>query len=195
MPRIAKHFRERAVGMLEAGASMEDVAAQVGSSVQAVRSLRRRFLQTRSMEDLPRSSRPRVTMPAQDRCILNQYLWNCFLTATAAVSVTPGTHNPRISAQTVRNRLAENNLRARCPYVRTVLTDHHQTDFNGLIDTSTGQGKTGGRFFFQMNPGLHCPIVMVGSGSTDVGMNVTLTVAFFRGIVLAVGVPWWSGPE
>ena len=48
------------------------------------------------------------------------------------------------------------------------------TGFNGLIDTSTGQGKTGGRFFFQMNPGLHCPVVMVGSGSMDVGMKVTL---------------------
>ena len=61
------------------------------------------------------------------------------------------------------------------------------TGFGGLTDTPTGQGKTGGRFFFQMNPGLHCPIVMVGSGFTDVGMNVTLTVAFFSGIGLAVG--------
>ena len=69
------------------------------------------------------------------------------------------------------------------------------TGFNGLIDTSTGQGKTCERFFFQMNPGLHCPIVMVGSGSTDVGMNVTLTVAFFSGIFLAVGgsVMVWVG--
>ena len=48
-----------------------------------------------------------------------------FLTATATASVTPGNHNHRISAQTVRNRLAENNLRARCPYVGTVLTDLH----------------------------------------------------------------------
>ena len=63
------------------------------------------------------------------------------------------------------------------------------TGFNGLIDTSTGQSKTGGRFFFQMNLGLHCAVVMVRSGSTDVGMNVTLTVAFFSGIVLVVGVP------
>ena len=39
MPLIAKHLRKRAVGMLEAGASRKDVAAQVGSSVQAVRSL------------------------------------------------------------------------------------------------------------------------------------------------------------
>ena len=54
------------------------------------------------------------------------------------------------------------------------------TGFNGLIDTSTGQGRTGGRFFFQMNPGLHCSIVMVGSGSTDVGMNVTLTCVLQR---------------
>ena len=44
------------------------------------------------------------------------------------MSVTPGIHNPRISAQTVRNRLAENNLRARRPYVGTVLTDRHRRD-------------------------------------------------------------------
>ena len=87
--------------MLEAGASTEDVAVQVGSSVQAVRSLRRQFVQTGSTGDLPRSGRPRVTTPAQDRYILNQHLRNRFLTATATASVTPGTHNPRISAQTV----------------------------------------------------------------------------------------------
>ena len=46
--------------MLEAGASTEDVAAQVASSVQAVRSLRWRFVQTGSTEDLPRIGRPRV---------------------------------------------------------------------------------------------------------------------------------------
>ena len=101
---------------------------RVGSSVQAVRSLRRRFVQTRSTEDFPRSGRPRVTMPEQDRYILNQHLRNRFLTATAAASVTPGTHNPRISAQTVRNRLAENNLCARRPYVGTVLMDRHRHD-------------------------------------------------------------------
>ena len=114
--------------MLEARASTEDVAAQVGSSVQAVRSLRRRFVQTGSTEDLPRSGRPLVTTPAQDRYILNQHLRNRFLIATATASVTPGTHNPRISAQTVRNRLAENNLCARRPYVGTVLTDRHRRD-------------------------------------------------------------------
>ena len=74
MPRIPRHLRERAIGMLEAGASTEEVSVQVGSSVQAVRSLRRQFVQTGSMQDLPRSGRPGVTTPAQDRFILNQHL-------------------------------------------------------------------------------------------------------------------------
>ena len=52
------------------------------------------------------------------------------LTATATASVTSGTHSHRISAQTVRNRLAEDNLhvRARRPYVEAVLTDRHRRD-------------------------------------------------------------------
>uniref|UniRef100_A0AAZ3Q7W6 Transposase Tc1-like domain-containing protein n=1 Tax=Oncorhynchus tshawytscha TaxID=74940 RepID=A0AAZ3Q7W6_ONCTS len=40
--------------------------------------------------------------------------------------VTPGTHNPSISAQTVRNRLREAGLRACRPVVRQVLTRHHR---------------------------------------------------------------------
>ena len=170
-------------------ASTEAVAAQVGSSLQAVRSLRRRFVQTGSTEALPR--RPRVTTPAQDRYILSQHLRNHFLTATATVSITPGTHNLRISAQTVRNSLAENNLRARRPYVGTVLTARHRRDRLQWADRHINWTRQDWRtvLFFQMNPGLHCPKVMVGPGSTDVGMNVTLTVAFFSGVVLVVGVP------
>ena len=113
--------------MLEAGASTEEVSVQVGLSVQAVRSLRRRFVQT-STEDLQCSGKPCVTKLVQDRYILNKHLRNHFLTGTATVSVTPDAHNPRISAQMVGNRLAENNLRAHCPYVGTVLTDLHRRD-------------------------------------------------------------------
>ena len=50
------------------------------------------------------------------------------LTATATASVTQGVHNPRISAQTVRNRFAMNSLRARRPYLGTVLTDRFPRD-------------------------------------------------------------------
>lgn len=126
MPRIPKPLRERALGMLDAGMSAVDVAAAVGASAQAVRNLRRRFRQTGSTDDLPRSGRPRVTTRAQDRYILNQHLRNRFLTATRTAAATPGTHNNRISAQTVRNRLAENGLRGRRPYVGSVLLPRHR---------------------------------------------------------------------
>ena len=45
---------------------------------------------------------------------------------TTTARVTPGTHNPSISAQTVRNRLREAGLRACRPVVRKVLTRHHR---------------------------------------------------------------------
>ena len=56
---------------------------------------------------------------------MNQHLRNRFLPATVTAAVTPGTHNPRISAQTVRNRLAEDGLYGRRPYVGPVLTAVH----------------------------------------------------------------------
>ena len=189
MPRIAKHLRERAVGMLEAGASTEDVAEQVGSSVQAVRSLRRR------LEDLPRSGTPRVTMPAQDRYILNQHLRNRLLTATATASVTPGTHNPRISAQTVRNRLAENNLRARRPYVGTVLTDRHRRDRLQWADRHINWTRQDWRTIFFSDESRFALSNSDGRIRVYRRRNERYADAFFSGIVLAVGVPWWSGPE
>uniref|UniRef100_A0AAZ3NU72 Transposase Tc1-like domain-containing protein n=1 Tax=Oncorhynchus tshawytscha TaxID=74940 RepID=A0AAZ3NU72_ONCTS len=45
--------------------------------------------------------------------------------ATTTARVTPGMHNPSISAQTDRNRLREAGLRACRPVVRQVLTRHH----------------------------------------------------------------------
>ena len=87
MPRIPKHLRERPIGMLEAGASIEEV------SVQALRSLRRRFVPTGITEDLPRSGRPRVTTPAQDHYILNQHLQKSFFNCdgySVCHLITPG---------------------------------------------------------------------------------------------------------
>ena len=128
MPRIPENLRERALGMLEAGCTTAEVAARVGASVQSIRSLQRRFAQTGSTRDLPRSGRPRDTSRAQDRYILNQHLRDRFRTATATSAVVPGTHNNRISAQTVRNCLAESGLHGRRPYVGSVLSRRHRNN-------------------------------------------------------------------
>ena len=86
---------------------------------------------TGSINDLPRRGRPRVTMCGQDCYIMNMHLNNRFQTATATAANTPGLHNNRISAQTVRNRLRENGLHAQRPYVGCVLNQHrHQNRLN-----------------------------------------------------------------
>jgi hypothetical protein len=76
----------------------------------------------RADTDHPRSGRPRVTTPAQDRCIQTSHRYRM---ATTTARDTPGTHNPSISAQTVHNRLREAGLRVCRPVVRQVLTRHH----------------------------------------------------------------------
>ena len=71
------------------------------------------------------SGRPHVT-PAQERYIRTSHLRDRYRMATTTDRVTPGTHNPYISAQTVGNRLREAELRACRPVVRQVLTRHHR---------------------------------------------------------------------
>lgn len=67
-----ENLRERVVGMLESGTSTADLAVRIGSSEQTVRGLRRRFTQTRTIDELPRSGRLLVTTRAKDRYIMTQ---------------------------------------------------------------------------------------------------------------------------
>lgn len=69
--------------MLEAALPTAEVAARVGSSMQVVMSLRRRFVQTGSTADLPRHGRRRVTTRAQDHYILNKHIRNRFITTVS----------------------------------------------------------------------------------------------------------------
>jgi len=51
--------RQRAVGMLEAGMSLTDVALHFNRHVSTIHRLRHRLQATRSVIDRPRSGRPR----------------------------------------------------------------------------------------------------------------------------------------
>uniref|UniRef100_A0AAZ3PE60 Transposase Tc1-like domain-containing protein n=1 Tax=Oncorhynchus tshawytscha TaxID=74940 RepID=A0AAZ3PE60_ONCTS len=89
-----------------------DVARAINCNVRTVRRLRQRYRETGWTADRPRSGRPRVITPAQDRYIRISHLRDRYRIATTTARVTPGTHNPSISAQTVPNRLREAGLRA-----------------------------------------------------------------------------------
>uniref|UniRef100_A0A8C7GVU7 Tc1-like transposase DDE domain-containing protein n=1 Tax=Oncorhynchus kisutch TaxID=8019 RepID=A0A8C7GVU7_ONCKI len=123
MPSVPAHLRECALGMLQRGMRTADEARAINCNVRTVRHLSTTTGQT---SDHPCSGRPRVTTPAQDRYIRTSHLWDRYRMATKTARVTPGTHNPSISAQTVRNRLREAGLRACWPVVRKVLTKHQQ---------------------------------------------------------------------
>ena len=112
--------------MLQGGMRTADVAREINCNVRTVRRLRQRYKETRWTADHPRSGRPRVTRPAQDRYIQTTHLRDSYRMATTTACVTPGTRNPSISAQTVCNRLREAGLRACRPVVRQVLTRHHR---------------------------------------------------------------------
>ncbi|CDQ71081.1 unnamed protein product [Oncorhynchus mykiss] len=107
--------------------STADVARAINCNVRTVRQLRQCYRETGRTADRPRSGRPRVTTPpAQDWYIRTSHLRDRYRMVTTTARVTPGTHNPSISVQTVLNRLREAGPRACRPVVRQVLTRHHR---------------------------------------------------------------------
>ena len=126
MPRVPAHLCERALGMLQEGMRTADVARAMNCNVRTVRRLGQGYRETGRTTDRPRSGRPRVTTSAQDRYIRTSHLRDRYRMATTTAQVTPGMHNPSISAQTVHNRLREARLKAYRPIVRQVLTRHHR---------------------------------------------------------------------
>ena len=69
MARVPAHLRERALDMLQGGMRIADVARAIHCNVRTVRHLRQRYRETGQTADCPRSGRPRVTTPEQDRYI------------------------------------------------------------------------------------------------------------------------------
>ena len=126
MPRVPAHLHECALGMLQGGMRTADVARAINCNVRTVRRLRQRYRETGRRADRPRSGRPHVTTPAQDRYIQTSHLRNRYRVVTTTARVTPETHNPSIGAQTVLNRLREAGLRACRPVVRQVLSRPHR---------------------------------------------------------------------
>ena len=97
MPPLRTAARENAIGHLQAGQRQADVAHALNVSQSTISRLWNRFRQSGSTADAPRSGRPRVTTPAQDRFIRLRHLRNRFLSAQSTVQALPG--NQSISRQ------------------------------------------------------------------------------------------------
>ncbi|XP_060065673.1 uncharacterized protein LOC132546003 [Ylistrum balloti] len=117
MSRLTEVQRGQAIGMLLQGQGQLQVAAHFGVHIRTIQRLVQRVRVTERVIDRPRSGRPRVTTPHQDRFIRLSHLRNRHVTATETANNTIGSHNRHIHPDTVRNRLRVNCLRARRPYV------------------------------------------------------------------------------
>ncbi|XP_071105362.1 uncharacterized protein [Haliotis cracherodii] len=122
MPRLDAATRNIAIGRLQAGESQSSVARRLNVSQSTISRLAARYNQTGTTNDRPRTGRPRVTTPAQDRYIRVLHLRDRTATGDSTAARVPGLR--RISGQTVRNRLREHGLRDRRPYVGNVLRRH-----------------------------------------------------------------------
>lgn len=122
MPRLSLLDKARVIGQLQAGVHQNLVSQNFGISQSTVSRLRQKYRETGEVKDRPRSGRPRVTTPVEDRYIRVLALRNRRLTARVIQGRIAGQHGRRISDQTIRNRLHAANLKARKPAKKPAMT-------------------------------------------------------------------------
>ena len=111
--------------------------------------------------------------------------------------VTPGKHNPSISAQTVCNRLRKAGLRACRPVVRQVLTRHHRQQCCLWAQTHRRWTRQDWekKCPSLVSRGCVSPGVMVGFAFIVEGLSITPRPVLWTGIDLEVEGPSWSRSE
>ena len=87
MPPLRAAARENAIGRLQAG-QRQAVAHALNVSQSTISRLWNRFRQSGSTADAPRSGRPRVTTPAQDRFIRLCHLRNRIAPLNAIIIIS-----------------------------------------------------------------------------------------------------------
>ncbi|GFW12492.1 transposable element Tcb1 transposase [Trichonephila clavipes] len=115
--------RWRAVGRIEAGQLITDVALFFGVHNSVISSLWKQFQTTQTVVRRPIGGRPWVTVPAEDRYIAIVAKRNRRATSTRVESMVTASISKAISAATVPRRLHMNGLYARVPRVCVPLSN------------------------------------------------------------------------
>ena len=126
MPRLSIAERGRALGMLEAGMGLREVARLFQCNFRTISRLQRRYAETGRLEDRARPGRPRVTTDRQDHYVRITHLRDRFYPASRSAAVTIGTHGRPVCPNTIRNRLREGRMFCRRPFMGPILTQRHR---------------------------------------------------------------------
>ena len=82
MPRLSNLEKARAIGQVEAGVPQNQVAALFGVSPGTISKLKAKFRETGDVKDRPRSGRPKMTTPQEDRFITLKLPMSCLFLVT-----------------------------------------------------------------------------------------------------------------
>lgn len=126
MERLTEQQRWIGIGMLQTGSRQVDVARNLNVSQSVVSRLWNRYQNFRTVADLPRTGRPRVTTRRQDQLLVTQALRTRTLNATQLQQHLQQTTGIRVSTQTVRNRLHQVQLASRRPFVALPMSPQHR---------------------------------------------------------------------
>lgn len=118
----------RAVTMIEEGHSQRSVGLQLGFSRRAIQNLWNRFQETGSVRRRPGSGRVRITTAQEDRYIRLSARRDRTTTARKLQNRLRLTTGTRVSDQTIRNRLHEDQQASRRRVVRIPLTRNHRAN-------------------------------------------------------------------
>lgn len=110
-PQLSPMRRSRIQFLCEQGLSQSEIARQLKTSRSAVQYNLKKFQETFSYVDRPKSGRKKVTDERQDRQLIRASLRNRRLSSSELAAEFSQQHNVPISAQTVRRRLLEGGLR------------------------------------------------------------------------------------
>jgi len=69
MPRLSLVDKVRAIGQIKAGVHQSEIAQIFDVDQSTISRWRRKFRETGDVKDRPRSGRPRITTPGEDRYI------------------------------------------------------------------------------------------------------------------------------
>ena len=126
MPRNTKvdaETRTRAVVLVEEGYSYRDVGTRLGISHKTVFRLVKKYRETGSIVDKPRSGRPRVTTEREDRVLVRRSLGDHRLTSPELRAKMEDDHGVHVSSRTVRSRLFSAGLRGCVAAKKPLLRD------------------------------------------------------------------------
>ena len=125
------------MGLLKGGSRAYDVARRFGCNERTIYRLQQRVLLTASVNDPPRSGRPRITTPREDKYMVTSSRRHRFIPATTFLQRLRQATRTKISVYTDRNRLSAARLRAQRPYIplRNVTESHA---WIGCVNTTVG---------------------------------------------------------